>query len=48
MHDATTNPVRMLDVDTATGTIKTRIYAPYTDKTWNMYTETLTGVTLVR
>lgn len=48
MHDSTTNPVRMFDVDTATGTIKTRIYAPYTDKTWSEYTQTLTGVTLVR
>lgn len=48
MHDGTTNPVRVLDVDTAGGTITTRIYAPYTDKTWTEYSQTLTGVTLVK
>ena len=48
MHDQQPNPVRMFDVATATGTVKTRIYAPYTDKTWDEYTETLTGVDFVR
>jgi hypothetical protein len=48
MHDPTSNPVRMFDVDTATGTVKTRVYAPYTDTTWGAYSETLTGVTLVK
>ncbi|WP_375429799.1 metallophosphoesterase [uncultured Friedmanniella sp.] len=48
MHDGTTNPVRMFDVDTAAGTVKTRIYAPYTGKTWTEYSQTLTGVTLVK
>jgi hypothetical protein len=48
MHDGVTNPVRMFDVDPASGTVKTRIYAPYTNKTWDSYTQTLTGVQFVK
>jgi len=48
MHDQTANPVRMFDVDTANGTLKTRVYAPSSNYTWSGYTETLTGLQLVR
>ena len=48
MHDKNTNPVRMFDVDTAAGSVRTRIYAPYTNTTWGAYSQTLTGVELVR
>lgn len=30
-HDGTTNPTRLLEIDTAKGTIKTRVYSPLTD-----------------
>ncbi len=48
MHDAKTNPVRMLKVDTSTGTVQTYIYAPYTNQTWSEYSETVSGLDLVR
>lgn len=48
MHDATSNPVRMIEVDPKAGTLKTKIYGPYTDKTWTEYSETIKGVEFVR
>lgn len=48
MHDPTMNPVRILEVDPAKGTIKTSIYAPSADRTWSQFSETLTGVTFVK
>ncbi|WP_375429714.1 metallophosphoesterase [uncultured Friedmanniella sp.] len=47
-HDPRTNPTRLMTVDTKTKTIKTRIYAPDSKKTWSTYTQTLKGVTFVR
>ena len=47
-HSGSTNPVRLVSVDTATGTVKTWIYSPYTDETWSQYTVTDTGVDFVR
>lgn len=47
-HDHSTNPTRLMTVNTQTGTVKTRIYAPDTRKTWSAYTQTLKGATFVR
>ena len=47
-HSDTTNPVRLVSVDTASGTVKTWIYCPDTDETWSQYTVTDTGVSFVR
>ncbi len=48
MHDARTNPVRMLTVDTADDSLSTSIYAPYTNQTWSAYTQTIRGLDFVR
>ena len=48
MHETKTNPVRMMNVDPATGTLKTYIYAPNVDKTWSEYSQTVTGIDFVR
>ena len=32
-HDRTTNPVRLVEIDTEAGTINTRVYCPMTDET---------------
>ncbi|GAA1828737.1 metallophosphoesterase [Microlunatus capsulatus] len=40
-HEGTTNPVRMLSVDTKKGTISSTIYAPFDKKTWHAYDETI-------
>lgn len=44
IHSGNSNPVRLFTVDTKAGTLKTRVYAPWTDQTWNDATETLTGI----
>lgn len=44
MHDATTNPVRIFEVNPAAQTFTTRIYAPFTNRTFTDYTETITNV----
>lgn len=46
-HEGSTNPVRMLTVDTAKGTISSTIYAPLTHQTWTTYDQTITGVDFV-
>jgi hypothetical protein len=46
-HEGQTNPVRMLKVDTAKGTLSSTIYAPYTNKTWTAYDQTITGVNFI-
>ncbi len=48
MHDPTTNPVRMMEVDAKAGTLTTSLYAPYTDRSWPEYAQTLKGVDFVR
>ena len=48
MHEATSNPVRMMEVNPAAGTLKTYIYAPSNNKTWTAYSQTLTGMKFVR
>ncbi len=47
-HSNTTNPVRLFTIDTQADTIKTWIYAPYTDTTYGAYSQTITGVNWVR
>ncbi len=47
MHSETTNPVRLFTVDTKADTIKTWVYAPYTNQTFTEYSKTLTGVDFV-
>ncbi|SDT43398.1 Calcineurin-like phosphoesterase [Friedmanniella luteola] len=40
-HEGTTNPVRMLSVDTTKGTVSSTIYAPFDNKTWHAYDQTV-------
>lgn len=48
-HDEVTNPSRLLELDVANGTIKSRVYAPWDDTTKNDgSTFTVTGVQFVR
>jgi hypothetical protein len=42
-----TNPVRLVTVDPAAGTLKTRIYAPYTDQRFPKYSTTIKGMKFV-
>ena len=44
IHSDDSNPVRLFTVDTDAGTLKTRVYAPWTGQTWNEAAETLTGI----
>ena len=46
-HEGETNPVRMISVDTAAKTVSSKIYAPYTSRTWSEYDQTITGLALV-
>lgn len=46
-HSPRTNPVRLVTIDPATGTVSTRIYAPLTDETWSQYSTT-DSIDLVR
>lgn len=43
-HSNTTNPVRLMTIDTFTGTLTTRIYAPYTNQSLTQYNATVTGM----
>jgi len=47
-HDGTTNPVRLVEVDTAANTISSRIYAPYTNTSYPQYDHQITGVSWAR
>ncbi len=42
-HSGTTNPVRLVEVDTDENALKTWVYGPYTDETWSQYSQTITG-----
>ena len=46
-HSTSTNPVRLITVDTKAGTLKTWIYAPHTDETYTSYSKTISGVEFV-
>ena len=47
MHDKSSNPVRLLNIDPAAGTISTRIYSPWTNTSFPDYAKTYTGVKFV-
>lgn len=42
---STSNPVRLIEIDTNTGTLSTRIYAPQDAAYWTQYDLTVTGLT---
>jgi 3',5'-cyclic AMP phosphodiesterase CpdA len=43
MHDGATNPVRLVQVDTRTNTLKTWMYAPWTSTSYPQFTVQLSG-----
>lgn len=47
-HSSSTNPVRLLTIDTANGSVTSRSYAPYTNQTYGQYDGTLWGMSFVR
>ncbi|SDJ06546.1 carbohydrate-binding domain-containing protein [Nonomuraea jiangxiensis] len=47
-HSNTTNPVRMLEIDTKADSVRTWIYAPYNDQSFTEYDRSFTGIGLVR
>ena len=47
-HSNTTNPVRLIEVDTSKGTVTSKVYAPATNQTFTAYTTSHTGMTYVR
>ena len=44
---STTNPVRLVEIDTKAGTMKTWVYAPKTNKTFTEYSKTFSGLKFV-
>lgn len=44
---STTNPVRLVEVETAQGTITSRVYAPYTDTSYSGYSTSASGLSFV-
>jgi len=47
-HSNTTNPVRLVEVDTAANSIRTWIYAPFNNQSFPEWNRTITGVSWVR
>lgn len=47
-HDETTNPVRLVEIDTATNRVSTRVHAPYTNTTFTQYTYSASGLSWTR
>lgn len=45
---STSNPVRLIEIDTITGGLTTRIYAPQDGAYWTQYDLTVTGLTFVQ
>ena len=43
-HSNTTNPVRIVNVDSRTGAISSQIYAPYTNEHWSQYDMSMSGM----
>ena len=48
MHDGATNPVRLVSVDTRANSLKTWMYAPWTQTSYPQYTDQLSGRTWLR
>ncbi|SNT08258.1 Calcineurin-like phosphoesterase [Asanoa hainanensis] len=47
-HSNTTNPVRLVEIDTASESLHTWIYGPYTNQTFTEYDRTISGIGVVR
>jgi hypothetical protein len=47
-HSGSTNPVRMLEIDTEKGTLTTKFFGPSNGSTWVQYDRTTTGFTLTK
>jgi hypothetical protein len=47
-HSNTTNPVRLVEIDTQANSLHTWIYGPYTNQTFTDYDRVITGIGLVR
>ncbi|MEU8153277.1 carbohydrate-binding domain-containing protein [Micromonospora sp. NPDC048986] len=47
-HSNSTNPVRLVEVDTAANSLRTWIYAPYTNRSFTEYDRSFTGIGVVR
>jgi len=47
-HSNTTNPVRLIEVDTSKGSVTSKVYAPATNQTFDAYTTSHTGMTYVK
>lgn len=47
-HDGTTNPTRIVEIDTAANTLNTRVYAPFNDTTRSDGTKSLGNIAWVR
>jgi len=46
-HSATTNPVQVVDIDTASNSVSTRFYAPFTQTEFPEYGRTVFGLAWV-
>ncbi|GAB3950478.1 carbohydrate-binding domain-containing protein [Micromonospora vulcania] len=47
-HSNTTNPVRLVEVDTAANSLRTWIYGPYNNQSFTEYDRSFTGIGVVR
>ncbi|RKR92249.1 calcineurin-like phosphoesterase family protein [Micromonospora pisi] len=47
-HSNTTNPVRLVEIDTAANSLRTWIYAPYNNQSFTEYDRSFTGIGVVR
>ena len=48
MHDGTTNPVRLVEVDTQANSLRSWMYAPWTQTSYPQYTVHVSGRTWLR
>lgn len=47
-HSGRTNPVRLVEIDTAAGTVNSRVYAPFSNTSYPEYKTSAAGLTFVR
>ncbi|WP_329100524.1 metallophosphoesterase [Micromonospora sp. NBC_01699] len=47
-HSNTTNPVRLVEIDTAANSVRTWVYGPYTNQSFTEYDRSFSGLALVR
>lgn len=47
-HSRTTNPVRLVEIDTANGTVTSRVYAPYTGESFSGASTSASGLSFAR